>query len=359
MSVREQQILALLRDDPMISQAEIADKLGLSRSGVAGHIMNLTNKGIIKGRGYVFDDAPFAVVIGGANIDILGIPARALVLHDSNPGIVHTSPGGVARNIAENLARLGSDCRLISAVGNDHYGDLILRQGRAAGIDMQHVAQLNTAQTSTYMSVLNKSGEMYVALSDMSVIAAVDVNYLREHETLLKQAALIVADTNLTDDSLAWLTTTFRESALFIDTVSTTKARKIRPYLINVHTLKPSLIEAEALSGIDAGNREHLPKMAQWFHDQGVTRVFITLGAEGVYFSTGSARGTDNLKMKTKKIDNAGGAGDAFMAGLAHAWLQDWNLQKTLRFSLSAAQSALSNPDNINPALSVEAMVQA
>ena len=127
MASREQQVLTLIREDPMTPQQAIAAKLGISRSAVAGHIMNLSNKGLIKGRGYVLSDAPFVSVIGGANIDIHGRSTQALRSNDSNPGDVHISAGGVARNIAENLARLGADTRLISAVGDDHWNHEDLR----------------------------------------------------------------------------------------------------------------------------------------------------------------------------------------------------------------------------------------
>ncbi len=75
---REQQILDLIIADPMISQQSIADRLQISRSAVAGHIMKLTGKGVIKGRAYVVDQAPFVVAIGGANIDVHGRPSRSL-----------------------------------------------------------------------------------------------------------------------------------------------------------------------------------------------------------------------------------------------------------------------------------------
>ena len=133
MATREQQVLALIRQDPMLPQQAIADRLHISRSAVAGHIMKLTNKGLIKGRGYVLSNTPFVAVIGGANIDIHGKSNDTLQERDSNPGQVHTSAGGVARNIAENLARLGVDCRLITAVGKDHHGQMLLRLARDAG----------------------------------------------------------------------------------------------------------------------------------------------------------------------------------------------------------------------------------
>ncbi len=69
---REQQVLSLIQKDPMLTQQAIAESLGISRSAAGGHIMNITNKGYIKGRAYVVSDAPFVTVIGGANIDIHG-----------------------------------------------------------------------------------------------------------------------------------------------------------------------------------------------------------------------------------------------------------------------------------------------
>ena len=246
----------------MLPQQAIAAQLGISRSAVAGHIMNLTRKGAIKGRGYVFSDAPFVTVIGGANIDIHGKSNKAVRREDSNPGTVNTSAGGVARNIAENLARLGVDSRLISAVGSDHHGQMLMRLCRDAGVDMQYVQEIDSVPTSTYLSVLDNNGDMHVAVSDMSIIDHLGVERLRPLQTALGQSSLMILDTNLADDSLAWLTHTFVEKPIFVDTVSSSKAPRIKPYLQFVHTLKLSTIEAEALTGTEARTQTQLQKIA-------------------------------------------------------------------------------------------------
>jgi len=356
MTGREQEILALIREDPMISQQAIAGKLGISRSTVAGHIMKLTNKGIIKGRGYVISDAPFVAAIGGANIDIHGRPADNLRGNDSNPGTVHTSPGGVARNIAENLARLGADCRLISVVGRDQHGQLLLQQGRDAGIDMQHVYQIGSAQTSTYLSVLDESGDMHVAINDMAIIEELRPEQLRAREAMLRQASLIILDTNLHDDALRWITSTLTEQTLFGDAVSTIKAEKIRPYLNAIHTLKTSRIEAEALTGLKTRTQADRRKLAAWVHEKGVERLFVTLGEGGVFFSAANTQGVEQLQREKRMIRNAGGAGDAFLAGMAYAWLKDWSLMNSLRFALAAADVTLSDDATSSPALSLAAV---
>jgi len=350
---REQQILALIRNDPRISQKEIARRLGINRSAVIGHIMSLITQGNLDGGGGEFADAPFVVVIGGINMDIHGAPASKLRMRDSNPGIVRTSPGGVARNIAENLARLGIECRLISVVGKDQHGEQLLQHGREAGIDMQHVLQLEAAQTSTYLSVLDETGDMHVAISDMATIDQLGADRLRAHKPLLKQAGLIVIDANLNDEALAWLTSNFAGETLFVDTVSTTKAVKIKPYLSAVHTLKPSLIEAEAIAGFTARTDKQLSKLADWFHTQGVERLFVTLGKRGVFYSTTGAQGMQAQPKMQCNVNNAGGAGDAFLAGLAYAWLNQWELEKTVGFAMAAATVTLSHEQTNSPALSL------
>ena len=231
-------------------------------------------------------DAAYVAVVGGANIDIHGKSYKPLRGKDSNPGTVHTSAGGVARNIAENLARLGVDCRLVSAVGDDHHGQTLLRLSQDAGVNVENVQEISSAPTSTYLSVLDDTGDMHVAIADMGIIDQLSADHLKPLEPMLQQAAMIVLDANLPDDALAWLTEHFADKPIFADTVSTSKASRLAPCLSSIHTLKTSTIEVEALTGLEARTPAQLEKVAGQLHSQGVERVFVTLGGEGVFYST-------------------------------------------------------------------------
>jgi pseudouridine kinase len=334
----------------------MADTLGISRSAVAGHIMRLTDKGMLRGRGYLIAAASFAVAIGGANMDIHGTPGGALRMRDSNPGTVRNSPGGVARNVAENLARLGVDCRLIAPLGTDFAGDLIAKLATEAGIDMQHAYRVEDAPTPCYLSVLDDSGDMLVGISDMQILETLDAGRLQRHEAMLKNASLIVLDTNLSESALDWLTASVTGPALFVDTVSIAKAPKIRPYLASVHTLKPGLEEAEAIAGISAPTEKRLPGLAAWFHERGVQQLFISLGSGGVFHSTPAGCGLQSLPVTTSTTRNANGAGDALLAGLAYGWLEDWSLEESLRFGMAAAELTLAHPATVNPDISLMAV---
>ena len=121
MTQREREILNWIAENPLISQQELADKAGITRSSAAAHISNLMKKGYIVGKGYIVRTAPYAVVVGGMNMGIGGRPHQKLVAQDSNPGQVRMSLGGVGRNIAHNMALLGVDVRMLTAFGDDLY----------------------------------------------------------------------------------------------------------------------------------------------------------------------------------------------------------------------------------------------
>lgn len=91
MTQRERQLLNWIEENPLISQQELADKAGITRSSVAVHISNLMKKGYITGKGYIVHTAPYVTVVGGVNMDIGGWPGEVPVMRDSNPGVVRMS----------------------------------------------------------------------------------------------------------------------------------------------------------------------------------------------------------------------------------------------------------------------------
>ena len=112
----------------------------------------------------------YVVGVGGANIDLCGRSYALIEPRDSNPGEIELSAGGVTRNICDNLARLGADVKLVSAVGDDLFGTLICQQSERAGIDLSHLYRAQGRSSSMYLAILDDSGDMHVALSDMHIL---------------------------------------------------------------------------------------------------------------------------------------------------------------------------------------------
>lgn len=178
MTQRERQILRWIEENPMISQQELAEKAGITRSSVAVHISNLMKKGHIAGKGYIVHTAPYAVVVGGVNMDIGGQPYGELVVADSNPGRVRMSLGGVGRNIAHNMSLLGVDTRMLTVFGDDLYAQRIAASCGELGIDISQCLTVPGGSTSTYLFVADRRGDMSVAVSDMEIYAHMTPSFL-------------------------------------------------------------------------------------------------------------------------------------------------------------------------------------
>ena len=295
-------------------------------------------------------------MVGGANIDIEGRVPGSLLLADSNLGTVIRSPGGVGRNIAENLTRLDTPTRLITALGRDDNGTWLHDLTAASGVDLTHSVWSESALTATYLSVIDGSGEMAVAVNDMAVMDSLDVAALRARSNTLENASAVVVDCNLASECIGHIATTTTNSPLFVDPVSVAKAGRVTPHLTSVHTLKPNRAEAALLSGIEISSKQSLKTAANALLDAGVRNVVISLAADGVFFANAQTSGI--LTVSPQKVASVTGAGDALMAGLVHAHLANFNLEDAVRFALAAAVLSAASATPVARGFSAESIQQ-
>ena len=353
MTQRERQILNLIAANPMISQQELADSLDITRSSVAVHISNLLKKGYIAGKGYVLRTGNYAVVVGGVNVDIGGRSHAKLVEADSNPGKVSITLGGVGRNIAHNMSLLGVDVKMLTAIGEDVYGNRIAESCRTLGIDASRALRVSDCATSTYLYIADEAGEMAMALSDMEICDRITPSYLSANQQVLQNAQVVVADTNVPTETLVYLAENC-SAPIFCDPVSTIKAEKLRPVLNKIHTLKPNRLEAELLSGVAINSKADAEAAAKVLLEKGVQRVFLSMGTEGMYAATAETQ----IWMENIPGDmvNTTGCGDSVMAALVWAWMNDLDLEETLKAGLAAGSITMESSETINPAMSATAL---
>ncbi|MGM9578754.1 MAG: PfkB family carbohydrate kinase [Evtepia sp.] len=351
MTQREQQILQWIREDPMISQEALAERAGITRSSVGVHISNLMKKGHILGKGYLLPASRYVAVAGAVNVDIGGRSKGPLVPRDSNPGRVTVSLGGVGRNIAHNLTLLGVKVHLLTALGEDVHARQIEHSCQTLDIDLSRVLRVPEGATSTYLFLSDQGGDMVLAVSDMDIYEKLTPDYFARHLAFLNGAALVVADANLPAESLVYLAE-HCTAPLFVDPVSTVKGEKVRPILGKLHTFKPNRLEAELLSGVKITDRASLERAARVLLDTGLERLFLSLGAEGVY----AADHQEQILVPCcpARVKNATGGGDAFAAALAWAWLEGKNLADSALAANAAAAIAVEGEETINPILSPE-----
>jgi len=259
----------------------------------------------------------------------------------------------VGRNIAHNLSLMGTDVRILTAFGDDVHGQRIAASCSELGIDASHARRITGGTTSTYLYLTDEKGEMALAVSDMEICKKITPTYLSSNQNLLQNAQVVVTDTNIPEESLIYLAENC-SAPLFCDPVSTIKAEKLRPILGRIHTLKPNRLEAELLSGVKINTLEDVEKAADKLLGMGVHRLFISLGADGIYAAMGKER--IHLQNLPGVMVNTTGCGDAAMGAIAWAYLEGMDLKQTALAALAAAAIAMESPETINPAMSATAI---
>lgn len=291
-------------------------------------------------------------VLGGANIDLLGRSAERALPGDSNPGAVRISCGGVGRNIGENLARLGAETALLSAVGDDWAGELLLRESGAAGMDVSAVLRVPGGATGAYLAAEDRDGELLAAVNDMGVLRAVTPEYLSARADLLDRADALVLDANLPAETLCYLAERWGEKPLFADPVSAPKAGKLRPLLPRLRALKPNRAELALLSG-----ETDVARGMAALRARGVGAVCVSLGAAGSrLLADGGAAEVSAPRVSVRDVT---GAGDALFAGLIFALLRGAGPEDALRFGTAAAALTLQYDGAVRPDLTAAAVQDA
>jgi pseudouridine kinase len=295
---------------------------------------------------FLWEDAmgDYIAVVGGMNVDIGGRPARRLVLKDSNPGRVSIRPGGVGRNIAHDLRLLGMEVRMLSAVGDDEHGDLLLRSCAACGIDTSLCLRAEGESSSTYLYITDEHGDMQLAVADMAVTARITPAVIAARLDALNAARAVVLDANLEAETLEYLAAHVT-APLCADPVSTGKSERMRRILPRLAFIKPNELEAEALTG-----EAEAEKAARVLLAAGVRRVFLSLGAQGMLAAEGEKR--INLPCEQARVLNTTGAGDAVTAALVWAGVKGLDLERSLRFALRAGAVTCECLEANNPELS-------
>ncbi|ERJ00752.1 pseudouridine kinase [Bittarella massiliensis (ex Durand et al. 2017)] len=351
---REAQILTILRKNPTISHKELAERLGITRSAASVHLTNLAKKGKIIGRGYILEQPNYAVVIGGANMDVNGFSSGPLIPQNFNAGKIRLEPGGEARNLAENLARLGVGVKLISAIGGDVFGEKILADCRSLGIDVTGCLILPGENSSLFIGIVSPDGEMALGLSDMTIEQCITPAFLEGRWGALAGAKVMSVGSGLPVESIEYLLTAFAGKEIVVDAGSVAKLSSIRHLIGAIPTLQLNSAEAEHLSGIAISTEEDALRAAKQIGRMGPKRVVVTMGPRGAALSTASSEGIYRAR-PIKPVSDAG-VGTAFTSGLCYGLAYDYSEEDTIFHALACAALNLEGESAVNHNLSLKSV---
>ncbi|XP_036962122.1 pseudouridine-metabolizing bifunctional protein C1861.05 [Acanthopagrus latus] len=329
------------------------------------------------------------VVIGGINVDFIAKgKTKALQFGQTNPGRVCQSFGGVGRNIADSMSRLGRRPLFISATGADSHSDAVFNHCKHMNTD--GVARLEAQSTATYCVVIDESGEMSLGLGDMDIHQQITEQYVSQFEKQLSSATLVCLDGNIPVSTIDYVCSIASKHSINVwyEPTDSEKARK--PFLSDswksLSYSSPNLTELRTMNKtLGLPTPEVLPSSLDEVLSVAVTLsrpllehlhcVVVTLGANGLLVCGEHDAGSVNLQPRKQKRKrqlcalhypalivtaeetvNVSGAGDSLAGALMAGILQQRDTDSCVRMGILAARLSVLSPHPIAPTLTLDSV---
>lgn len=350
---REQQIFEWIKQNPMISQNELAKLAGITRSGVAAHITNLVKKGLLQGKGYIVAPESYVAVIGGVTLDFFGIPDDEVIQKKSNKGTIYSDVGGLGRNIAVNLTKLGVPNYFISVYGSDAAGEEFKKDALKNDLDITYAKQISNKPTSRYLYINQISAKRIFGVDDSRIHDEITPTFLQQRIDMLRNAKMIVVDPNLPEKTIAWIYKNF-DQPLLADSIN--KVQRLKKGIEALDTLVLNADEAEVVSDIKVVDRKTAQSCANQLLSKGISNVFIYDAEIGFVFRTKDD--TFYFPITVTNVLNTNGVGAAVIAALIHARWLGMNSIQAANIAAKAAQTTMTTYLNVFDKMSVKLLQQ-
>ncbi len=274
-------------------------------------------------------------LIGAATVDVIARVHGDYRPATSNPGWIRRGPGGVARNIAVLLARLGAPAHLITALGDDADGAYLRAHLRQSGVTVSLVPA-GDQPTARYVALHDDRGELIAAIADMAIVEALDADAVVQAIDKSPNAGNLLADCGLAPDRLRRICDDKGGRRFALETVSAPKAVRARGLEGGIDLLLCNRQEASALL-----DREFSCAAAavEGALKAGVGAALVSDGAEAV--AVGDRDGIIERMPLAAEIVDVTGAGDALTAGTLYGLARGLSLGEAVDYGLAAASLAV------------------
>jgi len=294
------------------------------------------------------------VVVGAACLDVKCRLRGDVIAGTSNSADVRISVGGCARNMAENLARLGYPTILLTVACDDDFGQTIVQQTARAGVNTDHVLRVCDHHSPAYIALFSPEGQLITGVDDTEAVVALTPALITAHRALLERAPMVVMDANVPFESAETLLAICKAAGVpvALDPVAYAPAARYRPLVGSFYLIVPNAIEAEALTGLPVANIAQATVAARHLAVQGVDIAIVTMADQGLVYATPSSSG--HVPAIDVEVVDPTGAGDALTAAVVYALLNDIPIDEAVRLGVSAATLTLDSDDTVRQDLTLE-----
>jgi ribokinase len=292
-------------------------------------------------------------VVGSLNMDLvvrteaMPLPGQSVMGQD-----LHQNPGGKGANQAVAAGKLmhrkgmragaGGGCRMIGRVGDDLFGQQLVKAIGESHVDVSGIMTTRHAPSGVAMIVVDRHGENAIVVSGGSNQRLSPEDLLAQRKGIEASKVLICqletpADTVATAIALAK-----QAGVLTILDPAPAPIEGLSESLYHVDFLLPNQLEAQALSGVQVRTADDARRAAEKMLMRGTKTVIVKMGSQGaviVRMQNGKAEPTLVSGYRVQVVDTTG-AGDAFAGGLAVGLSEGMELEAAVKFANAAGAIA-------------------
>lgn len=223
--------------------------------------------------------------------------------------------GGKGSNQAVGAARLGGNVHLLTAIGNDPYGEAALRLWEKENVHFEKVVHVEDMSTMTGLIIVDQSGENRIAIVSGALdrLRPADVDAF-ESTIANSRVCLISLEIPLETAHRALVLAKKHEVTTILNPAPAPKETITREILQLCDFITPNITEASSITGVQEDHLLSVEKLLE----NGASCVVITLGSEGALVATKA--GWEFVRAPhVESVADTTGAGDAFNAAFAVA----------------------------------------
>ncbi|XP_010244303.1 PREDICTED: uncharacterized protein LOC104588171 [Nelumbo nucifera] len=269
------------------------------------------------------------VIIGGMVLDIHATPSIPANPRTTTPGKVHYVTGGVARNIAECMSKLGTKPFMISAIGLDMAGSLLLEHWKTAGLSTEGIQMHQNIETPAVCNLFDINGELAAAVASVEAIEKfLTEDWIRRFRCNICAAPVLMIDANLNPVSLEASCQIAAEASIpvWFEPVSVAKSKRVASIAKYITFTSPNEDELFAMANalscgdrfapiqrVDNGSSQSIESYFQLLKpaicvllEKGIKLVIVTLGSNGAFLCSGGGPDFISLGLKNAKPSSLG-----------------------------------------------------
>lgn len=294
------------------------------------------------------------VVTGSVFVDIKGYPEGDFIPTGRNAGSIEYVHGGVARNIAEDIANTGLNPIFAAIVDDTGAGDDVIAKLKKSGVNTDYMRKTPDGM-GTWLAVFDEKGEVCASISKrpdlMPILDILD----EEGDEIFKDADSILLELDVEEEILNKLMY-FGEKynkPIYSAVSNMTIAMERLDYLKKIDLFVCNQSEAGILLGgdyMDKTPEELSGILSDKINELGVNKLIVTMAEQGAVYA--SADGSCGIcPAKDVKVIDTTGAGDAFFAGVSAALSQNKTLGEACETGTMLASLVIQSKDNVCPKL--------